>query len=370
MKVSVTSRDFAGTAKGINLELKANSLELSVYGGPAAASITVRGGALELWEVLEWLRCPVMVSSDDGERLWWGFVSEVRVRENALEVGATIDSMCNAVAVAYSYVEPGSQVVGTRKTTSWVTDAESIAEFGRKDFLSSQDGMSDATAEARRDAILAARRWPQAPPMQTSGMMPRGRVRYSGAKKSMSATIYCRGWWSTLGWRMASVSGTTDTATTTQISNLVSTYGALITSTSIEAASGISSSEYRDGDSDALTEILGLMGSGGANGRRLLATVDEYRRLYIYEEPAITTVEYGLNSHGVVLYRGQQIREAKAPVGEWIRMLGVIPGNVDQSKLISPETQFVEGASWSDSSGMRLKFRGQPSIEEMGKVQR
>jgi hypothetical protein len=169
---------------------------------------------------------------------------------------------------------------------------------------------------------------------------------------------------------MASVSGTDSEVTTAQISYLVSTYGALITSTVIEAASGISSSEYRDGDSDVQTEILGLLESGGANGRRLLARVDEERRLQVAEEPASTDVQYTMDSHGLIYFMGQPIEELEAPVGRWIRLRNVIPGNVDQSKLISPELQFVEGASWSDGDGMQLQFRGQPSIEDMFKVVR
>lgn len=369
LQTIVTSRDFAGVQLGSGLKLRVNSMDWSAYGGPLTASITAFGESLDLWDMLEMLRCPVKVVDERGFRAWWGYVSEVRVREDALEIGETLDSMSNAVAVAYSYVAAGSNVVGQRMTTAWVTEALSISEFGRKDFLSSQDGMSTAAAEARRDAILAAMKWPQGVAGQASGM-PRGRVRYSGAKKSLSGTLYCRGWWDTLRWRMASVAGTADTSTTTQIDNLVTTYGEFITDTVIEAASGISSNQYRAGDTDVMTEVLGLMSSGGANGRRLLGTVDEERRLQIYEEPSSTDPEYTMDSQGVIRLRGNPIVEVEAPVGKWLRLLNVVPMNVDQSKMIRANLQFIEGASWSEGDGLKLQFRGQPSIEDMFKVKR
>jgi hypothetical protein len=369
LSTGITRRDFTGTPQGIGLDLRVNSMNWNVFGGAREASITAFGEAMDLWAMLEMLRSPVKIVDERGYRAWWGYVHEARVREDAIEVGVTLDTMNNAVAVAYSYVAPGSNVVGQRRTTTWATDTLSIAEFGRKDFLSSQDGMSDAAANARRDAILARTKWPQGIAGQMGGM-PRGRVSYSGAKKSLSGTLYCRGWWETLRWRMASVAGTADTATTTQIIDLVTTYGSLITGTAVEAASGISSNQYRNGETDVLTEVMGLMSSGGANGRRLLGTVDVERRLWVYEEPASSQPEYSMDSRGLIYHRGVPINEVEAPVGKWLQLQGVVPASVDQSKMISANLQFVEGANWSEGEGLKLQYRGQPSIEDMFKLKR
>jgi hypothetical protein len=277
--------------------------------------------------------------------------------------------MINAVCVVYSYVEPGTQSVGQRKMTDWAEDDDSITEYGRKEFISSQDGMSDAAAEARRDAILAAYKWPQGVAGQFGE--PRGRVRYSGAKKSLSATLYCRGWMSTLKWRYANVTGVSSVATTTQIGNLVTSYGPFLTATDVEAASGMSSSEYRDGDKDALTEIISLLESGGANDRRLLATVDVDRRLKIAEEPANTSVSYFLDVHGELYDQWHNLVDPyRPPVGKWCRLIDVIPNSADVTKLNTPDLQFIEGATWSTDGGLQLQFRGQPSIEDMFKVMR
>lgn len=360
-------RDFSGWRSFPNVWFRVNSLDWEAQGGCQAASITAFGEELALWELIETLRGPVRIQDENAEAVWWGFVGEVQVRVDAIEVGATIDSMVNKIAVAYSYVAAGSQEVGERKTTSWASDTESIAEYGTKEFLSSMDGLSDAAAVARRDAILGARRWPVGTGAPFG--QPRGRVRRSGAKKSLSATLFCRGWSDTLRWRYAAVSGTSSVATTTQITNLESTYGEFITGVDIEAASGISSSEYRDGDTTVWEEILALLDSGGANSRRLLCAVDVDRRLKVWEEPASSEVKYFMDSHGDLYGVGNVlVDEFRPPVGKWLRLRDVVPGSADVTKLATPELQFIEGARWDSENGLQLQFRGQPSIEDMFKV--
>lgn len=165
------------------------------------------------------------------------------------------------------------------------------------------------------------------------------------------------------------MTGTSSVATTTQIANLVTTYGAFLTATDVEAASGISSSEYRDGDKDVLTEIISLLESGGASGRRLLATVDVNRRLQIAEEPANTSVQFYLSSNGQIMDPMHNLIDPyRPPVGKWCRLVDVIPATADVTKLNTPELQFIDGATWSTDQGVQLQFRGQPSIEDMFRV--
>lgn len=528
LRPRMMKRDFSGFVEIPQIRYVVNSLDWEARGGCKAASITAYGDELGLWRLLETLRCGLEIRDEWGEACWWGMVGEARVRVDALEVGATIDSMTNAVAVAYSYVTPGSQAVGERKTTAWTTDSVSIAEYGQKEFLSSMDGLSDAAALARRDAILAARKWPQGIMGQFGG--PRGRVRYSRAKKSLSATIYGRGWGDSLRWRYASVASVTgpnysnttsteqnvgssssntkvmqqalvgsqainvlqvevygrkqgsptdnlvlelyeleggapagsalgsvsiagsglgtslgwitgtlssetqlqagrlyglqasrsgaangsdyyvvnvntglgytsgafkiwngsawvarspdadmpfrlqvnnDVETTEQVRDLAMTYGAFITGVDVDEGSGVILPSYRDGDTDALQEILTLLECGGANGRRLLYEIDVNRRMHVFEEPDSSPILYHLDSDGRLTGQyGLEVKEYQPPVGEWLHLRDVIPANVDVSKLISPELQFIEAANWSAEQGLKLAFRGQPSIEEMFKVRK
>ncbi len=199
------NRDFSERFDRRALRWEVNSLEWEAVGGCSQASLTAYGPESELWECIERLRCPISIQDEKGRWAWWGYVSECAVRIGAVEVGASLASMTNKVAVAYSYIDPGSQVVGTRKTTAWASDTESIAAYGTKEWISSQGGMTDAGALARRNAALAKQKWPAAVSQQ-AGSYPRGRVRPSGAENSQSASLICRGWFETLDWRYASVS--------------------------------------------------------------------------------------------------------------------------------------------------------------------
>ncbi len=522
------SRSFTGRMMP-EINYQVTSMRWDAVGGCAEASITCYGPEQDLWEMIELLRCPVEIRNETGRAAWWGYVNEVQVRVGAIEIGVTLDSMKNKVAVAYSYIQPGTQTVGQRKTTSWSTDSDSVTEYGTKEFLSSQSGLSTAAAEAMRAAILAAQRYPQGTinPFGT----PRGRARYSGSEDSQSATLTCKGWWNTLGWRYASiaaatgpsytstsateynlgsattnmkimevislggrsynalglsvyakkhgspadnlvlaiyeaddndvpvgsakasvsipggdittslawVSGTFSTETnldpakdycihvtrsgaadannyyiinvneslgyTSGImkiyngtawvarnpdadmpfsmsvnNNLQSTYiirelaenfGEFITAVDIEVESGISVPSYRDGDTLVLDEILEMLEVGGVNNRRLLASVDIDRRLWVWEEPANTAVNYRINRYGELLDRlYSPVDEYAPPVGVWCLLHDVIPASADVSKLNAPELQFIEGATWSEDNGLLLQFRGQPSIDDLFKIER
>jgi hypothetical protein len=535
LEVQFKTRSFGGDIARPAIDLRVNSLEWSTAGGPKGGSITATGGSESaLWELLEWLRRPVEICHPKtGVPVWWGYVHAAAVRVGAIEVGASLDSMVNRVAVAYSYVAPGTNVVGSRATTAWVQDDLSVATYGTKEFLSSCGGMTPEAAEARRDAILAAQRWPGAPPTQTSGAMtPRGRARYSGAKQSRSATLTLRGWWSTLGWKYVSVptitavsyettsaaaqavgaaentqkvmqqvailaqtvnavtvqahvrkigsptdslkisifstieedddankiglpdsslgsaliapqnigatadwvTGTLSTEvamemgktytlvlervgsldasnyfqvtvnealgyggglfrvydgsgwvarspdadmpfrvgvtnqveTTTQIADLVRQAGHFLTGTRIVDASGVSLASYLRGDTTADIEIDDLLSVGGPNSRRMLADVKRDRQVWLSEEPANSVVAALMDVNGELrTLMDQPVDEYMPPVGKWIRLQGVIPKTVDVSRLINPELQFVEGAAWNRTGGLRLSYRGQPSIDDI-----
>jgi hypothetical protein len=144
---------------------------------------------MALWELLEWLRAPVYLIDETGERVWWGMVSEVSVRVGAIAIGLSLDRMSNRVAVAYSYVAPGSSSVGTRATTDWAQDDDSVSAYGTLELLSSVSGATTELAETARDRILAAQKYPVPTLRATPG------------RGSLSATLSCRGWWDTLDWK-------------------------------------------------------------------------------------------------------------------------------------------------------------------------
>lgn len=475
--------------------------------------------------MLDYLRCPVLIEDESGTRKWWGYVNGVTLRNDAWSVGATLDGMYNAVAVAYSLAQTGVKTIGQRKTTAWATGADSVSDYGRKEFLSSQGSLSDDMATARRDDILRVRQKPQ------GSADPSGSLRRRGRRDSWQATILCLGWWSTLNWRYASidavpgltyattsateqavgaaaanqkvaeivnlggramnalglevyarkqgsptdnlvlslyavdendvpkgsslgtislagsglsaslawVSGTfssekqldpaTDYAlvvsrsgsvdgtnyyvvnvntdcgftsgflriydgsswgarspdadlpfvitvnnnveSTAQVKELALTFGEFITGVDVEEASGLLLPSYRDGDTLVGDEIKTLLESGGANGRRLLASIESDRRLRVWEEPESTSPDYLMNQDGDLLdHLLNPVRNLGPVVGSWVRLHDVIPGSVDLGKLNTPELQFVEAATWTPDGGFRPQFRGQPSVDDLFKVKR
>jgi hypothetical protein len=163
------------------------------YGGPSQADIETTGSYQNLLALVDRLGEGVELWDSSGY-CWWGMLAGVTIHAG-VDISFSIDQLYNRVAVAYSYVGPGVTGVGERRTTAWVEDANSIARFGHKAYLASGSRLSDTAAEQKRDNILEASRQPQGLP-QMSSMSVAGIV---------TATLTCRGWWSTLGWQYADV---------------------------------------------------------------------------------------------------------------------------------------------------------------------
>jgi len=363
LQAAFQNRDFTAGTEPNPLNFVVNSYSFAAIGGCKEASVTAYGGELALEDTLNWLRRPITIYDAKSVPVWWGYVHAVQMRKGALEIAPSLDSMANRVAVAYSYVEPGSQMVGQRKTTAWADDVDSQAEYGTKQLLSSASGLSDAAALGRRAAILAGQAWPYGGLSQFGS--PRGAVRYSGAKKSASATLVCRGWWETLGWKYASVALTNEVDSVSQIANLVADFGQFLTATDIEALSGVLLSCYQDGDLSALEEIKKLLGSGGPNGRRLLAGVDPNRRVQITEEPTASPT-YTMTSQAQLFGAGGvAVEETRPPVGVWVRLTDILSGVADLTKIMDPGLQFIESAQWSAQNGATYGFKGKPAIDSL-----
>lgn len=174
------------------IEFKVNSMRWGVWGGPLTANLSAIGDEKGLVDLFSKLRCPIEVIDEVGRVCWWGYVSSVHLKIGVLEVTVNIDSMSNRVAVIYSFIDADSDVIGSRKMTAWADDTVSQEIYGVKEFISSASGLSDAVAEAKRDTLLAALKLPESTTKMGSN---------SKASESVLATIECRGWWETLGWR-------------------------------------------------------------------------------------------------------------------------------------------------------------------------
>jgi len=192
LHVKLYNRDYSDpqTVLGGDIAFEVQTYSWGALGGCDRAEITVTGS--NLWQLTNALRCPVEIYDDTGQKAWWGEVHEVEIPAKNGMVGVSLENMANNVAVAYSYVEPGASSAGTRGTTAWSSDADSVAEYGTKDALISVASIDSATAVSMRDTILAQQKNPSSL-IDTSAQRDR-------------ATMYCRGWFDTLKWRYYSQS--------------------------------------------------------------------------------------------------------------------------------------------------------------------
>ncbi len=144
--------------------------------------------------------------------------------------------------------------------------------------------------------------------------------------------------------------------TSQQISTLVANYGQFLAGIRIDNQSGLYTASARDGNGNAYYEITELMKMGTSNYRRLLTKIDEYRRMILYEEPALPQLPNLILRDGSLRDAfDTEIRKEICPVGIWARFKDIIPGSVDISKLANPTMMFIDEAEY-DPSADRLSL--------------
>lgn len=322
------------------LSLEAERMSWAAIGGPDLATVSVTGGELALWSLANTLRCPVEIRDATGDQVWWGYVADVGITAGDLEFGVSLDTMANTVAVAYAYVPVGEATVGTRETTLWDEDVESVAEYGTFERLEPMSTAETLEAENRLASILAAYHYP----VPTIGFGGSG----------LSATLRCRGWLHSLKRRYYENTATAETETTEQISDIVAGVGEFLRGVLIETDSGVFSNEYRDGDTNAWAEVMDLLETGTDDNRRLLAYVRPDRYLRIYEEPAPGAADYAITASGLMFDRfGARLRPGPWCVGTWARLRDAIPASATMTYLADPTRVFLERAEY-DVAAMRL----------------
>jgi hypothetical protein len=159
--------------------------------------------------------------------------------------------------------------------------------------------------------------------------------------------------------------------TTQQISTLVANYGQFLAGIKMDNQSGLYTASARDGNGNAFYEITELMKMGTVNYRRLLAKIDEYRKMILYEEPVVPT------NPSLILRDGSLrdpydtvIRKDTCPVGIWARFKDIIPASVDTTKLADPTMMFIDEAEYiPDEDQLSLMPRGFIDPFQIGRPQ-
>ena len=139
--------------------------------------------------------------------------------------------------------------------------------------------------------------------------------------------------------------------TTQQISTFGANYAQFLRGMRVDSQSGLYTASVRDGNANAYYEITELMRMGTINYRRLLATVDEFRKMILYEEPQLPTYpNLILNDGSLRDPYDTLIRKETCPVGIWARFKDIIPGSVDTSRLADPSKMFIDEAEYTPAS--------------------
>lgn len=158
-------------------------------GGPKSATIQVKAASERaVWELLEYLRCPVEIFDDRESCVWWGYINSVEINVGSLKVGVSLEEMHNQIAVLYS---EGN----AKAATAFAYDSTSVAAYGTKELVATLSEGNQPMAEAYRDNLLNAAKFP----------IPV--IDIADRQSDLSATIECAGWFRTLDWKYYARSG-------------------------------------------------------------------------------------------------------------------------------------------------------------------
>ena len=175
-----------------NVEFSVTNFTNKNTGGAYSAEISASGSIEAVAALSDLLMCGVDVLNDRNDGVWWGFVREVVISIGNVEIGFSIDGMYNKVQVAYTEALTGTGVYGARKTTSWVTDTDSISRYGTRAIQLSGGNYTDAQAASVAAEYLALHKLPQ--------ITRRFSQSAPSVQGKATARIMCSGWYETLSW--------------------------------------------------------------------------------------------------------------------------------------------------------------------------
>jgi hypothetical protein len=185
--ITFQRRDFSGPFLP-SVSLSPDRLSWSAFGGPDQAFISAQGQLDNLLELTSTLRFPVQIHDHQNTPVWWGFVDEVIIFLEHVQVKVSLSQLYNKVSVQYSFISPDNKLADQLETTT-VSNPQSQSEFGIKETVIHEIDLDEDIANALRDTFLSAHAWPFS---ELSQRTKSGEV---------YAQLHCSGWFKTLAWR-------------------------------------------------------------------------------------------------------------------------------------------------------------------------
>ena len=328
--IKLQSRDFSSKTIG-NIEAKPERYSAGRIGGPEQATVNVSGA--DIFECLDWLRCPITIMNPYSVPVWWGYVYEVNITYGGITFGASLSELGNSIEVTYQST-PAGGTTSTETVLAFSSDAWSVAEYGTRQQKLTLDKTESTAATQYQTTQLANLKWPQVRLTTNKGMV--GGLPYG--------SLECRGWWSTLDWLYYSNAGTTSTntadsstAATGQFEDTIVDYSStndFFNGVSVQSSSGVAFNEYRDGSRTHRAEIEDLLDIG-TTFFRMGAVVLPDRSIWQYQESPSTTVNYLLDADGTLRnVHNQRVELGDVlAVGNWCRIVNVVPASLSSAIL-------------------------------------
>jgi len=185
--VSFLRRDFSGPFLP-SVHLTPQRLSWSAFGGPDQAVIHADGQIENLLDLTSSLRYAVTIHDVQNTPVWWGFVDEVIIFLENVQVKVTLANLFNRVTVQYSFISPDNKLADQLETVP-IINPQSQSEFGIKEAIIHETDLDENFASAFRDTFLSLHAWPFSELSQRS------------KPGEVYAQLHCSGWFKTLSWR-------------------------------------------------------------------------------------------------------------------------------------------------------------------------
>jgi hypothetical protein len=323
----------------------------SAVGGYRDASLSITGVGDELLQWYYRLGKRLLIKSPGGRTLWEGVVYALLYADGG---GYDLTDYYNCVMVEYS------SDIGVRSETSWAEDAGGIAQYGRKELVSSESGMTSTRADRWRDLLAYYHLRTQTPSVFNA---PR-----PASPRFTSVMVLAYGLYATLGWERWQCTSTGAVDTGTQIRSVIAGRsgagnGFVSTTTTTVPTTSITISQYRPDEWLTLQEEVERLASMGDSS---VADADAIVLFQVWEDrigylktwcrSSVATVDYYQDGHAIYDAAGARVPSYLVRADGIIQSRGAAPLGLDVSGNLfdTPRAHYILETTYRVPGGLEI----------------